>query len=190
MTKIRGRAILGVLSFLKSQPGPSVVPSTIDQLPESARQVFDRPIKASAWYPYDVYTALLAATDRFIKPAPDRDLMAEVGYFGLGRDTRNVLQILRVFASVEGLVHRGFGSWGNYLWGRHCSNGTVVLADHGKKWATMGLEGFPDIAPAHCALVRGYLEEMGRAVGATEIDMTEIECIHRGDERCAFRGAW
>lgn len=190
MTKIRGRAILGVLSFLKSQPGANFLQATIDQLPDTTRSVFDRPIKASAWYAYDVYTALLAATDRHVAPAPDRDLMAEVGFFGLGRDTRNVLQILRVFASVEGLVHRGFGSWGNYLWSRHCSSGTVVLADHGTKWATMGLEGFPEIAPAHCGLIRGYLEEMGRAVGATGIAMTEVECVHRGDARCAFRGAW
>jgi len=47
----------------------------------------------------------------------------------------------------------------------------VFLAGSGPKTGTMGLRGFPGISPAHCWMISGYLEAMGRSIGASSLRM-------------------
>lgn len=189
MTKIRGRALLGILKYLKETGHGAEIPAILTAMPADARTIFDQPIRASSWYPYPTYDALLVALDQLLG-AGDLGSLAVVGRYSLRKDASNILAILRVFASVEALVHRGFGSWGSYLWSRHCSRGNVSLGEHGPGYATMKLSDFPDISRAHCRLNVGYLEEMGRAVGASPISMTEVRCVHQGDPVCEYLGDW
>ncbi len=189
MTKIRGRALLGILKYLKETSRGAEIPAILASLPSEAKAVFDQPLRASSWYPYVAYEAMLVALDQRFGSG-DFESLADLGRYSLRKDANNILTILRVFASVEALVHRGFGSWGGYLWSRHCSRGNVSLGDHGPGYATMKLSGFPDVARAHCRLNVAYLEEMGRAVGASQITMSEVRCVHRGDSACEFLGDW
>ncbi len=188
-----GRAILGALEYAKTQGYLQDVQGWIRGLPTETKLAFEQRIRASAWYPYSAYVALLDTLDPELDPSDPAAAYpgaVDFGLHALGRDATGVLRILSVFSSVEGLVHRGFGSWGNFLWNRHCDTGTVFLAETGDKMATMGLRAFPDISPAHCHLTIGYLQAMGQAVGAADIRMTKIRCVHRGDDSCQYRGEW
>lgn len=158
-------------------------------LPAELRQTFGDRLRPAAWYPYAAYAGLLETIDSW--PGTDQaDALAAFGHWGLQRDAGNVLKILSVFSSVDALVRRGFSSWGGFLWGRHCDTGEVFLAESGERTATMGLRHFPNISPAHCRMTRGYLEAMGQAVGARSLRMLKTQCVHRGDEFCAYRGEW
>lgn len=189
MTQVRGRSIRGVLRYVKRSGHPGGIPALLRHLPDAIRPAFAEPIRSFTWYPYPVYSGLLETVDREMG-AGDLSLMEAVGAFSLRADAGTTLKILGVFSSVDALVHRGFSSWGPYLWRHHCDRGSVTLIDSAQGTATMGLEEFPDIAAAHCRLNVGYLAEMGRAVGAADIRMIKTECVHRGDARCAYRGEW
>ena len=187
--QISGRALLGALQYAKVLGGEDGPGALLSRLSAEDRQSFSRPLRASAWYPYSAYSGLLLSIDKW----PDHDSsnpMRDFGRWALQRDAGTVLKILRVFSSVEGLVHRGFGAWGAFLWNRHCDRGQVFLADSGDHTATMGLRDFSDISPAHCRLTCGYLEGMGQAVGADAIRVTQTLCVHRGDAHCEYRGEW
>ncbi|MEM7352560.1 MAG: hypothetical protein AAF657_17300 [Acidobacteriota bacterium] len=187
--QISGRALLGALKYAKVLGGEDGPSALISRLPTEELQLFSRPLRASAWYPYSIYGGLLRSIDGWPTTESD-DPMRAFGRWGLQRDAGTVLRILSVFSSVEGLVQRGFGAWGAFLWNRHCNQGEVFLADSGEGTATMGLRGFPAIAKAHCRLTCGYLEAMGKAVGAHSIRMTHTLCVHRGDPHCEYRGEW
>ncbi len=189
MVQISGRALLGVIKYSKVLAGPDGPGVLVSNLAEHDRVVLASTIRGRKWYPYSVYAGMLE-TIKIWPDLGDSDPLLDFAYWGLERDAGSVLKILSVFSSVEGLVHRGFGSWGSFLWSRHCDVGEVFLADSGPKTGTMGLRGFPEISAAHCWLVSGYLEAMGRIIGATSLRMEKTHCVHRGDAHCEYRGDW
>ncbi len=189
MTQVQGRSIRGVLRYVKLSEFKGGIPALLEHLPSAVRPSFNQPIRAFSWYPYVIYSTLLETVDREMGDG-NLSLLEDVGRFSLRADASTTLKILKVFSSVDTLVHRGFSSWGPYLWRHHCDEGSVTLLESSRGTATMGLEEFPNVAPAHCRVNLGYLEEMGRAVGAASIRMTKTECVHRGDSRCAYRGEW
>lgn len=187
--QISGRALLGVIKYSKVLAGADGPGALLSTLAEGERRIFVKPIRGGRWYPYRVYRKLLET----IKVWPglgDSDPLLDFGRWALAHDAGTVLKILSVFTSVDGLVHRGFGSWGSFLWSRHCDAGEVFLADSGPGTGTMGLRGFPGISPAHCWMISGYLEAMGRMAGAPLLRMEKTRCVHRGDPWCEYRGEW
>ncbi len=187
--QISGRALLGVLKYSKVLAGADGPGALIANLAESDRRVLVKTIRSRGWYPYSAYAGMLE-TIKVWPGLEHSDPLLDFGRWGLAHDAGSVLKILSVFSSVEGLVHRGFGSWGSFLWGRHCDTGEVFLADSGPKTGTMGLRGFPTISPAHCWMISGYLEAMGRSSGAPTLRMEKTRCIHRNDSCCEYRGEW
>ena len=187
--QISGRALLGVLKYSKVLAGADGPGALVSNLAVDDRRVVANTIRGGRWYPYSVYAGLLE-TIKVFPGLGDSDPLLDFGCWALTRDVGTVLKILSVFSSVEGLVHRGFGSWGGFLWSLHCNTGEVFLADSGLKTGTMGLRGFPDISPAHCWMISGYLEAMGRATGASSLRMEKTRCVHRNDPCCEYRGQW
>ena len=185
MARISGRSLLGLFRFVKSDAFPGDLPDLLASLSPHSRAALRKPVHKAQWYEYPVFCELLNALE---ETAPGS--VRACGSMALKLDTMSILRILRIFASVDSLVSQGFGSWGSFLWSRHCDTGRVFLVDHGRGTAAMGLEGFPDIAVHHCDLNCAYLEEMGRAVGALDIRVEETHCVRRGDARCEFRGFW
>lgn len=169
--QIRGWAIRGLLRHVKlTAADRGGIPALIEASSEPVRTALAQTIRASRWYPYGLYASLLRSFDETFG---DRNFGAAVdlGRATLGRDASGVLKILNVFTSVDALVHRGFGAWGNFVWSRHCNRGTPFLVESGLRTATMGLRDFPEIAPEHCHLTTGYLEAMGVAAGGEDMAM-------------------
>ncbi len=188
--QISGRALLGAIKYSKVLAGADGPGALFSNLTEGDRQLFAKTIRSGAWYPYSAYAGMLETIKAWPGLEGDSDSLLDFGRWALKHDAGSVLKILSVFSSVEGLVHRGFGSWGGFLWSRHCDAGEVFLADSGPKTGTMGLRNFPDISPAHCWMISGYLEAMGRIIGASALRMRKTRCVHRGDQCCEYRGEW
>ena len=49
---------------------------------------------------------------------------------------------------------------------------------------------FPEIDAAHCLLIEGWLEGLGKALGAVGMASRQVRCVHRGDPICEFEGKW
>jgi hypothetical protein len=185
LAKVSGRTILGLFRFVKSEAFSGELPEVLAKLSGTSREVLWQPVRKSAWYDYRIYRELLEVLEETSPGA-----VRTCGAVTLRWDTASILKILRVFSSVDALVTRGFGSWGSFLWQRHCDAGRVFLMGHGPGTASMGLAEFPDISPHHCTLNLGYLEEMARAVGAWNIEVEHTRCVHRGDAVCEYLGRW
>jgi hypothetical protein len=185
LVQISGRSFLGVFRFVQGEDFAGDLTHVLSEVDGETVALLRQRIRKSDWYPYKPYVELLRAMEA-LQPGS----VEECAAVSLRRDVASILQILRVFSSVDALVTRGFGSWGSFLWNRHCDQGRVFLTDRGPETAAMGVEGFPEIDPLHCRVVRAYLREMGRCVGAPEILVDEVCCVHRGDRLCEFRGRW
>jgi predicted hydrocarbon binding protein len=187
MTQIRGFAIRGLLHYAKSK---GLSPThLVAELPEPARSVFARQIFHSELYPYEGFVELVHLLERRLG-APfgtDADTFArEVGRAAALEDIKGIFQVAVLLTSPEKAVHRGQ----NY-WSRYCDTGTMVEEEVRPGYSRTALEGFPHIDRLHCKLIEGWHEAgIGSTWGAKNVQVTQLECVHKGGKRCVFEGHW
>jgi hypothetical protein len=182
MASIKGFAIRGLLKSVKERGGS--IAAVIAALPEAERASFARPIVASAWYPYAAFAALVRAIDR-IQGKGDLTYARELGRAAAGRDLGGTFRIISAMASPRFLVERG-----HMFWGKYCDAGTLRLKMREDRLFDARLEGLPEIDEAHCLLIEGWLEGLGKALGAVGMVSRQTRCVHRGDAVCEFEGRW
>ena len=182
MARVKGIALRGLLKSVKDSGGS--IPHVLAALPEASRPAFARSIVASEWYPYDAFTGLVRAIDR-IQGRGDLAFVRELGRGAAVRDLGTTFRIISAVASPKFLIERG-----HVFWSKYCDTGRLVL-DASQETSFRGrLEGFPDIDPAHCLLIEGWLEGLGEALGAVGMASRQLACVHRGDAACEFEGRW
>jgi predicted hydrocarbon binding protein len=182
MTRIKGFAIRGVLKSIKESGGS--IADLVATLPQAEREVFTRPIVTSDWYPYPAFVALVRAVDRK-QGKGDLAVARELGRQAAGRDLGTTFRIISAMASVKFLLERG-----NLFWSKYCDQGRMVVDAHEPNTFRGRLQDFPDIDEAHCALIEGWLEGLGIALGAIGMTTRQAACVHRGDPACEFEGRW
>lgn len=182
MTSIKGFALRGLLKSVK-QSGTSIA-TVIAALPDAERATFARPIVASEWYPYAAFVGLVRAIDR-IHGKGDLGYARELGLAAAARDLGGTFRIISAVASPKFLIERG-----HLFWGKYCDTGSLRLKAREERLFDARLEGFAGIDPAHCLLIEGWLEGLGRALGAVGMTSRQTRCVHRGDPACEFEGAW
>jgi predicted hydrocarbon binding protein len=182
MTQIKGFAIRGVLKSVKESGGS--IPALIAALPPADRAAFDRPIVTSDWYPYSAFVALVRAVVR-VQGQGDLAHARELGRKAAERDLGTTFRIISAIASLRFLLERG-----QVFWSKYCDTGRMVLDGSEEKAIKARLEAFPEIDEAHCALVEGWLEGLGTALGADGMTTRQLSCVRRGDPACTFEGRW
>ena len=184
MTQIKGAAIRGTLKFVKQSGFAGGIPAIIAKLPPDVRPIYDTKILSADWYPYAAYSSLLSVVDREVGRG-DLSLMPQLGHFAVRQDVSSVLKIVSIFASVEKLLSRG-----TFFWSRTCDRGRVEVVEPGGHQTVIALQDFPDVAATHCHVLIGWLEGLALAVGAKSARVVKSRCVHRGDDRCEYRGDW
>jgi hypothetical protein len=183
MAQIKGTALRGLLKHAKEGGHPGGIAGLLDELPPAAREVFDRRILASGWYPYLAYAELLnALTAR----ASDRGaFLHQLGRQLAKQDAGTTFKVVALFASVETMLQRS-----SLFWTRHCDTGTFETIDVQKGSGAGVLRDFPDVSPLHCTLLGGWIESMAETAGASKATTEKVRCVHRGDAWCEYRGSW
>jgi predicted hydrocarbon binding protein len=182
MTRIKGFAIRGVLKSVKESGGS--IGGLVAALPEADRAVFDRPIVSSDWYPYSAFVGLVRAVDRS-QGRGDLAHARELGRQAAGRDLGATFRIISAMTSLKFLLERG-----QVFWSKYCDQGRMVVDTHEPNTFRGKILGFPDIDEAHCALIEGWLEGIGAALGAEGMKTRQVACVRRGDTACEFEGRW
>jgi hypothetical protein len=180
--KVKGVAIRGLLRSIKERGWP--VSEIVARLPEAAQASYQRSIVASVWYPYPALTGLIDTLER-LHGQGEFTLTRQFGDRAAERDLGTTFKIITAIASLDFFLKRA-----QIFWSQYCNGGHFVLERVTKNSYVLCLEEFPDVHPGHCALIEGWLEGMGRAVGAEEHRSREIRCVHRGDPRCEFNSSW
>lgn len=184
MTRIKGFAIRGLLKYVKESGHPGGIAALLERLPEPAAGHFRTKILSSRWYPYEAFLGPLHAIDRELGEG-DLGLMPEVGLFSGRQDAGSIFRFVAALSSIEAIVSRA-----GTLWQRYCDSGRFEVVELERGRLHLALEEFPGIDRAHCALIAGWIEGLGRAVGAREPAIEQLRCVHRGDPRCEFAGTW
>jgi predicted hydrocarbon binding protein len=182
MARVKGFALRGLLKSVKDSGGS--IPAVLAALPEAERAAFARPIVTSEWYPYAAFAALVRAVDR-IQGKGDLTYARELGRSAAARDLGTTFRIISTVASPKFLIERGA-----MFWSKYCDAGSLRLDASRDKFFSARLEGFPEIDAAHCLLIEGWLEGLGKALGAVGMASRQVRCVHRGDPICEFEGKW
>lgn len=184
MTQIKGGALRGSLKFIKTSGFPGGIPAALERVPASVRGVFDRPILASDWYPYEAYVALLDVIreGHGLDPEP---AMRTLGRFAARQDIAGVFKIISVFASVERILQSA-----STFWSRYCDSGSFDIVEIDAGYGVGRVHSFPDIAEAHEHSLAGWIEGMGLAAKAKEVNVELTRAVHRGDDLTEYTMRW
>lgn len=184
MAQIRGTALRGTLRFVNRADYPGGAPALLRQLSPPLQQVFYQRISSSGWYPYEAYHELLMAVDQLIGQG-DLSLMRHLGHFNASQDAESILEVVTSLGGLEAVVPRG-----GFFWRRLCDTGDIAVASPAERRVRIAITGFPDISPAHCRLIPGWLEALGWAMGEPTTSVQTSACVHHGDPVCEFVGRW
>ena len=182
MARIKGFALRGLLKSVKDSGGS--IPAVLAGLPEAERATFARAIVTSEWYPYAAFVALVRAVDR-VQGQGDLTHARDLGRAAANRDLGTTVRIISAVASPRFLIERG-----HVFWSKYCDTGSLRLDASRDKFFHARLEGFAEIDSAHCLLIEGWLEGLGKALGAVGMAARQVRCVHRGDPICEFEGKW
>ena len=180
---VKGFALRGLLRSIKDN-GWSI-PEVIASVPAAERAAFAKGIVVSAWYPYAAFVALVRTLDGLHGEGPDFALCRRLGRESAARDLGTTFRIISAMASVDFLLKRG-----QVFWEKYCDRGRMVLEAPSALRFVARMEAFPEVDPAHCRLIEGWLEGLGEALGAVEMTCRQARCVNRGDPFCEYLGQW
>lgn len=182
---VRGVALKGPLKHYRELEGRDGRAALIRSLPAEIRAVFESRIDDRALYPYAAFTTLLREIDQ---RCGDGDLRyCEV----LGRDAAmaEMGAVFRAFVAIgspEQLIRGCREVWESYY-----SVGSMRATAWRPNATRVRIEGFPEIDPAHCWMMRGWMNGALAAVGVhVHAGGEETHCAARGDEYCEFACSW
>jgi hypothetical protein len=182
MARVKGFALRGLLKSVKESGGS--IPAVIAAVPDADRATFDRSIVTSEWYPYPAFVGLVRAIDR-IHGKGDLLHARELGRAAAARDLGGTFRIISAVASPRFLIERG-----HMFWSKYCDAGLLVLTANNERLFSGRLEDFREIDRAHCLLIEGWLEGLGKALGAVGMQTRQVRCVHSGAPACEFEGKW
>ena len=181
---IKGFAIRGLLRYVKESDYPGGIPVLLEHLEPGAAPFFSTKILSSRWYPYEAFIGLLRTIDAELGRG-DHGLMPEIGEASGRQDAGTIFRVVAAFSSVEAIVRRS-----DSFWQRYCDRGRFEIVDAEKGRLLLALDGFPEVARIHCALIAGWIRGIGLSVGARQPVVEQVRCVHEGDARCEFAGTW
>jgi hypothetical protein len=168
MSKIKGFAVRGLLKSIK-ESGWSI-PGVLAAMPPATRAVFEQPIVASAWYPYEAFAALGRAVEQ-VHGKGDLAVVRDFGRRGAVRDLGTTFRIISAITTLEFFLNRL-----QILWSKYTDTGRMQLKELADNRFVVQLHDFPDIDATHCASTEGWIEGMGVAMGATGMKARHTLC--------------
>ena len=184
MTHVKGMAILGTLRYVKDTVGKERIPELVQELPGAVRPIYEHPILAGDWYPYEAYTTLLAVvTERL--GGGRADFPADLGRFGAQLDVGSIFRIVATFLSPQRALYAA-----GLMWSRYCDTGRFVMTRIEKESAEGHIDGFPGISLEHERLLTGWIEGIGFASGAKEAHVALVGSVHAGSPVSRYDMRW
>ena len=182
--QIKGFAIRGLLKYVKDSGFQGGIPTLLESLPADIQPVFGERILSSLWYPYPAFAALAQAVEREIGDGNSM-LLEDVGRSSGRRDLGGIFRFITAILTIERVVRRAPA-----YWKRYCDTGDLEVINVDSGHFTVRLSGFPQIDPAHCQMIRGWILGLGEGTGAKNVDIRKVSCVHRGDSNCEYQGTW
>ena len=184
--EVSGRALLGLIAHVKETRGPELVQSVLLGLPAAVKPVFASRILHGNWYPYPAYIELLKGIARKSGTVAGAATFRALGAASGVRDLNTVFKIYVAISSTERLIRSATKVWASY----YRNAGSMEAVRWQPDDTMLRIEGFPGMAPEHCALMEGWMIATMKTLGAQVIDGRETKCTSRGDAVHEFACQW
>jgi len=182
-----GRAFLGILKYIKSTRGSDALASVLAAGNEPCRQAFARPIRVMNWYPYPAFTGFLNGIERTFAKAGPHSFCRELGDVAGVRDLSTVLKVYRTLSSPERLIRSCEKIWPSY----YRDAGRMEAVAWEPTSTTVRIYDFPEMDPAHCRLMEGWMISTMRSIGFyVNDDVFERKCMSTGAPYHEFHCTW
>jgi len=186
--EVSGRAFLGILKYVKSTRGPDALTAVVAAGNDESRAAFARPIRMMGWYPYPAFVGFLHGLDRTLGKAGQKyTFCRELGDVAGVRDLGTVLRVYRTLSSPERLIRACDKVWLSY----YREAGRMEAIAWRPEDTAVRIYDFPDMDPAHCRLMEGWMIATMRAIGFyVNNDAFERKCMSTGDDYHEFHCTW
>ena len=185
--EVNGRAFLGLVKHIKGTRGPETLAAAIAAGTDESRRVFAHPIRMMGWYPYPAFVGFLHGIEKALGRSDQHSYCRELGDVAGVRDLGTVLRVYRTLSSPERLIRACEKVWSSYY--RRAGRMEAVT------WApddtTLRIYDFPEMDPAHCRLMEGWMVSTMRSIGFyVNNDAFERKCMSTGDPYHEFHCTW
>jgi hypothetical protein len=183
---VSGRAFLGIIRSLKQRGGDTLLQRIVKDAGPEATGVFASPISKLSWQSYGSFVGLLTSADRVLGKG---DLMVahSLGVEAGTQDLGTVLRVYVALASAERLIRSCTSVWASY----YRNAGAMHAITWEPEETVLQISDFPDMAPAHCRLMEGWMTSTMSTLGFTVLPGAhERSCPSRGGDVHEFWCQW
>lgn len=186
MARIRGMAFLGAIRHIKRSHGSEMLTRVIRDAGPDAQEAFSRPISGLALHPYAAFVGLLLSVDRNLGKG-DLDYCRVIGDLSARHDLETIFKVYAVRPSAENMIRACTPIWGMYI----DDAGVMEAVEVRPENTVLRIEGFPDMHPAHCRLMEGWMIAAMDVVGVSVLPgARERECTSTGGNWHEFWCQW
>ena len=186
MAHIRGMAFLGTARFIKREHGQDVLERIVERAGEATQKTFAKKIDGLGLHPYDAFVGLLRAVDAELGNG-DLTFCRKVGDMAARNDLETIFKVYAVRPSAEQMIRGCTPIWGMYT----VDAGLMEAVDVRPESTKLRIVDFPDMDPAHCKLMEGWMIAAMDVIGATVLPgASETECTSQGGRYHEFSCQW
>jgi hypothetical protein len=183
---VTGAAFLGLIRHVKDSAGADALADIVDEAGPRTKEIFTRPIRVMAWYPYSAYTSFLTAIDAKLGQS-DLAYCRSLGEFAGKRDLGTIFKIYVALSSPERLIRSCAKVWSSY----HRNAGDMRALSWGPEETVLRIEGFPSMHKGHCLLMEGWMMKTMDTIGCRVLPgARETTCMSDGGAFHEFRCEW
>jgi len=186
MARIRGMAFLGAARYVKHTYGEAMLQRIVDAAPQATRTTFAKRINGLGLQPYESFIGLLRSVD-FHLGTGDLQYCRTLGDLAARHDLHTIFQGYAIRPSPEDMIRACTPIWGMYT----DNAGAMEAVDTRPERTILRISGFPDMDPAHCRLMEGWMIAAMDVVGARILPgACETECQSEGGRYHEFSCRW
>lgn len=182
MAKVKATPVNGLARFVREELTEAQLEKVLARFDENERQYFTGSVLAHEMIPVTVvnrFTQL--AADELGEPV--KSFGRRAGAYGAKLGLKTVFRFLMVMMTVETVLRKAA-----FTWTRIYDTGRMESLARDNS-ATIFLHDFPSEVPG-CARITGWIDHIGTAAGARNLQVEHAECKAEGGERCRWEATW
>lgn len=186
LARIRGMAFLGAARHVRHDYGVDVLDRIVEDAGPATQKTFAKRIDGLGLHPYESFVGLLTSLDRHLGSG-DLEYCKKFGDLAARIDLATIFKGYKIRPSPEQMIRACMPIWAMYTDG--C--GTMDAIETLPERTLLRITDFPEMAPAHCRLMEGWMIAAMDAIGVEVLPgATETVCMSRGGPYHEFTCRW
>ncbi len=180
----KGFTLKGATAFAESRFGAGAMEKVLPLLEPDLREALSVPVLSSTWYPFRYQVALYEGIDQAFGGG-DLALCREIGRYTAETEATSFHKVLLKLANMKTWLKIAGSMWGMYY-----SAGSLSAEAFHDEGGVARISGFHPISKAFCEDFAGWLEQILKMGGKTEVSLRHTECVLDGAPACLYKATW